>query len=285
MRNAARRWSLRSAIVFALIILTTVVTASTTFAGPSGQPDGATREGEQMHDLYVLVLWIALAVFFAVEGAIVLFIVKYRRRANDEALPPQIHGNNILEVIWTTIPVVIVLILFVFSFQVLRDIDGEADSQDLTVHVQGFQFQWQFTYCKNDLGGGSDAPAKAKADAYQGPCATKNDEVSVIGVGTAEGEPTMVIPIGAPVEFRLASDDVIHSFYVRDFLYKLDVVPGRDNAFKVTPTKLGEFEGQCAELCGTNHALMKFKVQVVSRADFDKYIATAGGAPAAATTR
>lgn len=283
MRKAARRWSLRSAIAFALVILTTLITASTALAGPSGQPEGVTLEANKMHDLYLLVLWIALAVFVAVEGAIVLFVVKYRRRKTDSGLPPQIHGNNILEVIWTTIPIVIVLVLFVFSFRVLTDIDEEADPVDLTIHVQGFQFQWQFTYCKNDLGTGSDAPAKAKDDAYQGPCATKADELSVTGTGTVEGEPTMVIPVGQVVEFRLASDDVIHAFYVRDFLYKLDVVPGRDNAFKVTPTETGEFEGQCAELCGTNHALMRFRVKIVARAEFDAFIAS--GATAVATTR
>src|SRR6185369_12842053 len=141
--------------------------------------------------------------------------------------------------------------------------------------VQGFQFQWAFTYCKNDLGkGGSDAPAKAADDPYQGPCATKEDEI--ITTGTAAQEPTLHIPVGEPVEFRLKSTDVIHSFYIRDFLYKLDVIPGRDNKFTVTPVKTGTFIGQCAELCGLNHALMRFSVEVMPRDDFDKWIQQQG---------
>jgi cytochrome c oxidase subunit 2 len=81
------------------------------------------------------------------------------------------------------------------------------------------------------------------------------------------------IPVGEPVEFELASADVIHSFYVRNFLYKLDVIPGRDNQFVVTAHETGTFHAQCAELCGVDHALMQFTLEVVSRAEFDQWVA------------
>jgi cytochrome c oxidase subunit 2 len=79
--------------------------------------------------------------------------------------------------------------------------------------------------------------------------------------------------VDEPVEFRLQSNDVIHSFYIRNFLYKLDVIPGRDNRFVVTAHDTGTFHAQCAELCGLNHALMQFKLEVMTRQDFDAWVA------------
>jgi cytochrome c oxidase subunit 2 len=203
----------------------------------------------------LLLLAIAAVVFVLVEGALVYMIFRYRKRS--DVLPAQTHGNNLLEIIWTSIPLIITLTLFVFSFIVLVDVEHDSKAEDLTVDVQGFQFQWAFTYNQNDLGPGSDPNAKG----------------TFTITGTAANEPTVVIPVDEPVEFRLKSTDVIHSFYMRDFLYKLDVIPGRDNKFTVTAKEIGTLDGQCAELCGLNHALMRFHMQVVSRADFDKYIA------------
>jgi len=268
MGNAARRWSLRTVSIVSLVILFTLITATSAFADASGQPGGITKEAEDMHQLYLLVLAMALVVFVIVEAALVFVILRYRKKSDQ--LPEQTHGNNVLEVVWTSIPIIIVLILFVFSFVTLTKVDKEAKPENLTVDVQGFQFQWQFTYRQNDLGPGSDPKATGE----------------VVILGTGKDEPTLVIPVNEPVEFRLHSNDVIHSFYVRDFLYKLDVVPGRDNSFKVTAKEIGTFDGQCAELCGINHSLMRFHLKVVERADFDKFIAdqSAGSKKAAAAT-
>ena len=256
MRIAARRWSFRTAVTLFLLLVGGVLSVSPAFADASGQPGGITTQAHQMHDLYILVLVLAVVVFIAVEAALLYCLAKFRHRPG-APLPPQTHGNNALEVLWTTIPIVLVLVLFVFSFVVLIDVEKDGKDEDLTVDVQGFQFQWEFTYKLNDLGRGGDKNATG--------------EVSVIG--TAKDEPTLVIPVNEPVEFKLHSNDVIHSFYVRDFLYKLDVVPGRDNGFTVTARETGDFEGQCAELCGTDHAIMRFHLKVVERAEFDKYIA------------
>ena len=256
MGNAARRWSFRTAIIFALVILLTLLTVSAAFADASGQPAGITKEAKDMHKLYLLVLGMALLVFVLVEAALVFVILRYRKRG--DALPPQTHGNNALEIVWTSIPIVIVLILFVFSFVVLVRVDKSAKAQDLTVDVQGFQFCWSFTYHLNDLGRGGSSTAKGEVVETQPNCEKQ--------------EPVLIIPVNEPVEFKLKSNDGIHSFYIRDFLYKLDVVPGRDNSFKVTATETGTYAGQCAELCGLNHALMRFKVRVVERSEFDKFI-------------
>ena len=219
-------------------------------------PEPITNEGNKIHDLWNFTLAIALVVFVAVEAAIIYAVFAFRKKNDD--LPVQTHGSTLIEVIWTTIPVLIVIALFSYSFIVLRDIENDADDEDLTVHVQGFQFQWEFTYNLNDLG--TNTP-------------DRNAEGSISVLGTADNRPVLRIPVNEPVEFALASNDVIHSFYVRDFLYKLDVIPGRDNRFVVTAHEIGTFHAQCAELCGVDHALMRFTLEVVTREQFDQWVA------------
>lgn len=257
MRFPGMHRPVRRVITLVTVALVALCAVSITFAyDPTGQNAGITKEAHKMHDLYLFVLVAAALVFFIVEGLILFAVIRYRKK-NDE-LPPQFHGSNTLEFAWTGIPVLIVLVLFVYSFIVLRDVQHPADPGNMQVNVEAFQFQWQFNYAMNELGPGSDP----------------NNKGTFAVTGTAAKEPTLVIPVDEPIQFNLHSDDVIHAFYVRDFLYKLDVIPGRQNHFTVTPTKIGTFQGQCAELCGLDHSLMRFHVQVMSRADFDKWVAS-----------
>jgi cytochrome c oxidase subunit 2 len=262
MRNAVRRWSLRATFIGAIVASFSLLTVSSASADVGfGQPIPTTREAVTMHHLYLLVLAIAAVVFVLVEGALLFAIIRFRKKSDE--LPPQTHGNNLLEIIWTTIPVVIVLVLFTFTFLTLVSVEHDSHPEDMTIDVQGFQFQWQFTYHKDDLGKKSD------------PNLTLPKDVVIIGKGGTEGEPTLMLPVGERIEFRLSSQDVIHSFYVRNFLYKLDVIPGRDNKFTVTPDKTGEYIGQCAELCGPGHGVMRFHVKIVTRQEFDKFLVDA----------
>lgn len=219
-----------------------------------GQNSGITSEAHEMHTLYLFVLFMGLLVGVLVEGAIIYALIRYRRKNDD--LPVQTHGSNVIEILWTGIPIIIVIALFAYSFIVLRNVEHSESPSDLTVAVEGFQWQWAFTYNMNDLGTKTDPNAKG----------------SFTIQGLANKEPTLVVPVDEPVEFTLKSNDVIHAFFVRDFLYKLDVIPGRDNKFTVTPRQTGTFVGQCAEFCGLDHALMRFHLEVVSRADFDKWV-------------
>jgi cytochrome c oxidase subunit II len=253
MRNLARHWPARKPVTLIGVALLALLSFEVASA-QAGVPRPITDEAESIRDLYLLVLGMAVIVFIAVEAALVFALIRFRKK--DDDLPPQIHGNNLLEVIWTAIPVMIVLVLFVFSFLVLIDVEGAADDDDLTVDVVGFQFSWAFTYDLADLG--------RKQSNQQG-------EITIRG--TAAQEPVLVIPVNEPVEFKLSSPDVIHSFYVRDFLYKLDIIPGRDNRFTVTARETGIYDAQCAELCGVNHALMRFKLHVMERDEFDRWIA------------
>jgi len=230
-------------------------------------PPAITKTGEQVGSLYNIVLVMATVVFVGVEAAIIYSAIRYRRRHGDDSLPEQFHGNTRIEVVWTVIPSVIVMALFVMSMKVLADVNHEQPSP-LTVRVTGFQWQWKFDY-------------------FKGP---DDDHLTSLGVSVvAAGQtspPTLVLPVGERIHFQLESSDVIHSFYVPAWLFKRDVVPGRTNTFDITidPTKIGRYEGQCAELCGDFHNEMTFQLQTMTSADFQRWIADEARKQAKLTT-
>jgi len=226
-----------------------------------------TEQGRQAADLYLPIFLLAVAIFILVEGLLIIVAVRFRRKRGDDALPGQRHGNNVLEVLWTAIPALVVGILFVVSTGVLLKVDAIAPNPAVTVDVTGFQWQWTFDY--HDQG------------------------LSFTGAG--KDGPEMVVPVHETIDIRLHSDDVIHSFYVPQFFRKLDVVPGRINEFQVNVEQEGTYGGQCAEFCGLSHSDMYFTVRAVDRATFDQWVIDEqakaaqtpapppSGAPAAAT--
>jgi cytochrome c oxidase subunit 2 len=161
----------------------------------------------------------------------------------------QTHGNNMLEVVWTIIPALIVTGLFVLTVQMLTRFDTVSATTEspagLTIDVTGFQWQWTFDYPDQGLS----------------------------FTGTGREGPVMALPVGEDVHIRLHAADVIHSFYVPQFLYKKDVIPGHLNEFDVRVEQAGTYSGQCAEFCGLAHADMHFTVQAMSRAEFDAWVA------------
>lgn len=215
---------------------------------PIGGEPGVTDRAAATKSLYDIVFYIAVVIFVAVEAIIVYTVFRYRRRPGDDTLPPQTHGNNLVEVIWTAIPTVIVLFLFVMSWQTLNTVEARSPSE---VHVRAFaaRFQWSFDYL--------DESGKVLF-------------TQALPVGEDGG---MVIPVGEPVTVDLRADDVIHAFYVPKFLFKRDVVPGKVNTFQFTVDEPGTYRGQCAELCGAFHGSMIFDVHARPRAEFDAWLA------------
>ncbi|HEY6568876.1 MAG TPA: cytochrome c oxidase subunit II [Candidatus Limnocylindrales bacterium] len=198
--------------------------------------------------LYDFVFYIAAAIFVIVEAVLIYTAFRYRRKPTDAELPPQTHGNNLVEVVWTVIPTIIVAVLFVLSWQTLNTVDAKATT---TVHITAVaaRFQWSFDYLAAD--------GKTVLFTQNLP---KGDEGG------------MFVPVGEPVQVDLRSTDVIHAFYVPKFLFKRDVVPGKLNTFDFTVEEAGVYRGQCAELCGTYHGSMLFEVHAVDRATFDAWL-------------
>jgi cytochrome c oxidase subunit 2 len=227
-------------------------------------PQAVTEQGAQIRDLYTIVFLIAVAIFFLVEGLIVWSVIRYRRKPGDDTLPAQTHGNNLAEAIWTIVPSLVVVFLFVVSWQTLNAVDTSAANPETRIRAVAGQFQWQFDYLSDD----------GQTILYT--------QVQANGDGGG-----MYVPAGRTIQLTLTSHDVIHAFYVPQFLFKRDVVPGRVNQFdfKVDASQANQtFRGQCAELCGTGHRIMLFDVHALSPADFDAWlddqIAKANATPA-----
>ena len=215
---------------------------------PVGGATPVTDRAVATKALYDIVFYIAVAIFLIVETIIVFTVLRYRRKPGDEALPPQINGNNLVEVIWTAIPTAIVLLLFVMSWQTLNTVEAKPPSE---VHVRAVaaRYQWRFDYL--DANG-----------------ATLFSQALPVGE-----EGGMFLPVGEPITVTLKADDVIHAFYVPRFLFKRDAVPGKENVFSFTVEEAGTYRGQCAELCGAFHGSMIFDVHAIPKADFEAWLA------------
>jgi cytochrome c oxidase subunit 2 len=255
-----RRSSTLSVVVVALVLVVLGAVAVVSGAGQAFvnslyPPVAVTEQGARTRDLYAIVFAIAVVIFLVVEGLIIWTVVRYRRTPGDDLLPPQIHGNNVAELAWTIIPSLIVVFLFVISWQTLNQVDAVSASPQTKIRAVAGQFQWQFDYL---------------ADDGQTVLYTQN-----LATGLDGG---LYVPVGRDIQLSLTSKDVIHAFYVPQFLFKRDVVPGRVNKFDFTvdAADAGQtFRGQCAELCGTGHSIMLFEVHALSPADFDAWLADA----------
>jgi len=215
-------------------------------------PEAVTAEGDAIRDLYTIVFLIGVAIFFLVEGLILWTVLRYRRKPSDVDLPAQTHGNAIAEVVWTVVPTLIVAFLFVISWQTLNRVEVVSADPQTRVKAVASQFQWTFEYLD----------ASGQNTVY----------TQLIPAGDEGG---LVLPAGRTVQLSLESPDVIHAFYVPQFLFKRDVVPGRINVFEITIKEedAGQtFRGQCAELCGAGHRLMLFEVHAYAPADFDAWL-------------
>jgi cytochrome c oxidase subunit 2 len=246
-------------------LIGTVLVAVLVLAG-CGSLTPVTDVGEEVRDLYNVLFVAAAIIFVLVEAAIVFAVIRYRRRG--DMLPPQFHGNNLLEVAWTVVPLLIVAGLFVVSWGVLNRVEAKADDPRVTVNVLGFQWQWQFTYQGERL----DLPAGQPPQ-----------DLTV--KGTIAKPPVMYLPVGEPIRFNVEAQEVIHSFYVREFLFKRDAFPDHTNTFDLTITKPGDYGGQCTEYCGLQHQAMRFTIRAVSRPQYDAWLVktkkeAASGCPA-----
>ncbi|MFY9220267.1 MAG: aa3-type cytochrome oxidase subunit II [Actinomycetes bacterium] len=208
-------------------------------------PEPSTAEGPIVQNLWNG-SWIAAWIVGVITWGLMIFAaVAYRRRKN-AGVPVQTRYNIPLEALYTIVPLIMILGLFVFTVRDQTELIAVEDDQQQTVNVVGFRWSWTFNYLDEDV--------------YE--------------VGTPGVPPTLVLPVDEKIQFELSSPDVIHSFWVPNWLFKMDVIPGKVNVFQVTPNKTGTFVGRCAELCGVDHARMLFNVDVVERAEYDEYIAS-----------
>ncbi len=220
-------------------------------------PEAVTESGPNVIDFWNATWIAALAVGVLVWGLILWCVVAYRRKKSDTGLPEQIRYNVPLEILYTVVPVLMMAVLFGKTVELQNELLDTEQEADVVVNVVGKQWSWDFNYVNEDV--------------YI--TGTQAIELSRGEPGLPETLPTLVLPVDARVEFVLTARDVIHSFWVPQFLQKLDMLPGRVNVFQVTTTEEGSFTGKCAELCGAYHSQMLFEVDVVSQQEYDQHIA------------
>ncbi|MDO8337434.1 MAG: cytochrome c oxidase subunit II [Microcella sp.] len=216
---------------------------------------GTTNQVDRVIGLWVTSWIVLLGVGIITWGLIIWAAVVYRRRKGQTGLPVQLRYNMPIEILYTVVPLILVLGFFAFTARDQTAIEEPLADPDVTIEVYGKRWAWDFNYVNEDV-------------YYQGIQAQK----------TADGQidsstlPTLYLPVGQKVEVQIESRDVLHSFWIVDFLYKKDMIPAKSNYWYFIPEKEGSYVGKCAELCGEYHALMLFNVEVVSQDEYDAYI-------------
>jgi cytochrome c oxidase subunit 2 len=223
-----------------------------------GWPTGVTKQAERMRVLWTWSSVAALVVGVIVWGLIFWACIRYRKR--DDRLPRQTKENLIIEALYTIVPFFIIGGLFYYTVVTENYVEKRTKNPDVTVTVTAFKWNWKFGY--NNVPYASTVTGAASEEA-------------VSTIGTSTEIPILVIPRGKTVRVVEHSQDVIHSFWVPEFLFKRDVIPQpKDNQFEFTATENGHYVGRCAELCGTYHSQMNFEVRVVDPDKYTAYLAT-----------
>ena len=195
--------------------------------------------------------WIAAAVVGVFTAVLILWpAFRHRRKGNE--FPRQTQYNIPTEVAYTVIPFLIVAVLFFYTAKAQSAITKIDSTKPAThsIHVNGIQWSWQFTYLD------------------KGPEATVT--------GTPAQPPTLVLPLGEEVEFKITASDVVHGFWIPAFMIQIQNIPGVENKIRFTANKLGTYPGRCNILCGRSHSQMLFKVKVVTPDEYKNYLETLG---------
>ena len=228
------------------VVLTVLATAGVAAAANGGfTPEFAhSPNAHRINTAYWVVLAFTSVIFVAVEGALVLFIWKYRgrgrARTDDGA---QVHGHTRLEVIWTVIPVIILAVIGIVVFYELPVIsDAPAAANPVRITVEGHQFYWQFDYPNGSR--------------------SIND---------------LHVPAGQVVLLTVKSYDVVHSWWIPQLGGKIQAIPGKTNHIWFKADRAGTYYGQCAEFCGLYHEAMAARVIATTNADYQTYVSATAG--------
>ncbi|HEU4567793.1 MAG TPA: cupredoxin domain-containing protein [Marmoricola sp.] len=247
-RAAARR---RPRIVLLGLLLVVLVATS------GCVKTGISPKARDTHDLFYIILWLALPVFLFVEGMLVVCLVRFRRKRNDVTEPVQDYGRTGAIVAFFAGPLVVVVVLLAFGEHTLSHVDHLDPQPAQKITVTGFQWEWSASYPQGFTVAGK----------------------------TRESAMVMELPVNRTTQITLKSDDVIHEFYVPDLLFMRNAVPGHPNTFTIKPDRIGTYKGQCAQYCGLWHAQMRFVLKVVSPGDYRAWVARQKHASAAAAKK
>ena len=210
----------------------------------------------------IILMPIITAITLLVLGLLVWIVIRYNKKSNPT--PARWSHNTAIEIIWTVAPVVILLIISLFSFRLLFAYH-DMPTPDLTVKVTGNQWNWAYEY-----------PDQGVAEYISNMLPEEEARARGVPYRLAADEP-MVVPVGQTVRLLVTAADVIHAVALPAFGLKTDAVPGKVNETWFKAERTGVFYGQCSELCGVDHAFMPLQINVVTQAEFARWVASKGG--------
>lgn len=262
MRSTRRmKWAIAPLALSATLVLAGCTPEQQRGFLPEGS-EGATNHTEGITGLWTTSWAVLMVVGIITWGLILWSIIAYRRRKGQTGMPVQLRYNMPIETFFTAVPVILVVGFFAFTAEEQTKIEKPIENVETRIEVFGKRWAWEFNYTDENVHF-SSVQVETQKDGSPKP-------------GTM---PVLYLPVNKTTEIKLESRDVIHSFWVPDFLYKKDMVPGKSNYMYFTPTKVGTFAGKCAEYCGEYHSLMLFEIRVVEQAEYDSYIASLKAKP------
>ncbi|MEH6504519.1 MAG: cytochrome c oxidase subunit II [Cycloclasticus sp.] len=233
-------------------------------------PVGVTETSRQVYDLHMLILWVCVAIGVVVFGAMIWSMIFHRK--SQGAVAAQFHESMTAELVWTVVPFIILIVMAIPATKVLIDMH-DASEADMSIKVTGYQWKWRYEYIGEDVDFFSSLDAASNEARQVGsdidPATVENYLLNV--------DHPLVIPVNTKVRFLLTASDVIHSWWVPDFGWKKDAIPGYINEAWVKVDEPGVYRGQCAELCGRDHGFMPIVVEVKSEADYAVWLAAQKG--------
>jgi len=233
--------------------------------------DPVTQVARDIYSLHMLIFWICVVIFVLVFGVMFYSIFAHRKSKNYEAA--QFSHSTKVEVVWTVIPSLILIVMAWPATQVLIDMEDTTKS-DLTIKITGYQWKWGYEYLGTDVEFYSTlATPREQIDQFDADARVPQGENYLLEV-----DKHLVVPSGRKVRALITANDVIHAWWIPAFGAKKDAIPGYINElwFNVDEGKEGLYRGQCAELCGKDHAFMPIVVEVVTGEEFDRWLAAGG---------
>jgi cytochrome c oxidase subunit 2 len=228
--------------------------------------EGVTELSREIYGLHMLILWVCVAIAVAVFSVMIYSIATFRKSKG--AVPATFDHGTTAEVIWTIIPVIILVAMAIPAARTLVKIEDASGSQ-LTIKVTGYQWKWQYDYVDEGVSFFSTLAAPHN-EARQ---VDSGVDVNSVDHYLLEVDNPLVVPVGTKVRVLVTSADVIHNWWVPDFGLKKDAIPGYINELWFEAEKVGTFRGQCAELCGRDHAFMPIVVEVKDAAGYQAWLA------------
>jgi cytochrome c oxidase subunit 2 len=226
---------------------------------------GVTPLSREIYDLHMLILWVCVVIGVIVFGIMFWSIIAFRKSKG--ATPAQFHHNTTAEIVWTAIPILILVGMAIPATKTLIKIEETSDA-DITIKVTGYQWRWRYDYVNEGFGFFSQlAPASNEVRQLK----SGKDPRSVDNYLLDVDNP-VVIPVNTKVRFLTTAADVIHAWWVPALGWKRDSIPGFINESWAIVEEPGIYRGQCAELCGRDHAFMPIVVKAVTMEEYDAWV-------------